>query len=274
MNASSGAERPLNGVEWLIILAFPQGGSTAFAKLLRTADGAMALHPRAEGQWRVPSMSAPRVRWDPAASLDYDAILARWLGLVAEHERAAGSAGVAPLVIEKSPPNMCRYRAILSMLRGMKTDLVVMARDPFATCASWHRYGRERIERDWGWPGAPPADDDAFCRALAEIWIERATYLDAARADATCCIRYEDLADQPVLTMERLARAIPRLRSVDPTLEISVKANPMQKVRNMNRDIVATLTPRQTAAISAVLRRHPDLVARFGYSLHPPSIDR
>jgi hypothetical protein len=45
--------QPPENVDWLIILAFPNGGSTAIAKLLMTAEGTVALNPTIEGQWLV-----------------------------------------------------------------------------------------------------------------------------------------------------------------------------------------------------------------------------
>ena len=155
------------GMEWLLLLAFPNGGSTAMAKLLLTAPGAIALNGGAEGQWLVPEMSAPRVRWDPNSDFDYEAIRERWL---AAAELAAGPLTRIPLVIEKSPPNMCRYQRIIGMLDGMKTDLVVMTRDPFATCASWHaRYGPEGVEQDWGWPGDRPTNEAEYFAGSGDL---------------------------------------------------------------------------------------------------------
>src|SRR5207249_685189 len=104
--------------------------STALAKLLLTAKGTIALHPEAEGQWLVPTLCVPLARWDPEHSLDYNDIRTRWIEAV--HQATANSTNCNEpyLVIEKSPPNMCRYHKILSMLAMMKTCTVVMTRDP------------------------------------------------------------------------------------------------------------------------------------------------
>jgi hypothetical protein len=254
----------------MLILAFPNGGSTALAQMLLTAVGTVALNPRAEGQWLVPAMSAPRVRWDPESSLDYADIRTRWINAVRQAERPV-SFKEPVLVIEKSPPNMCRYSKIVSMLAGMKTYTVVMTRDPYATCASWHvRYGPEQVERDWGWPGPRPADEDAYFRALGDIWIKRAKYLDAARANAVHWIRYEDFSERPSVVVGDLARKIPCLRTVNSTADIAVKDYPRQKVRNMNNNQISILTQRQRTAISSALNQNSELVARFGYDAMPP----
>lgn len=264
-------EQHSEDIEWLIVLAFPNGGSTAIAKLLTTAEGTVALHPQAEGQWLVPAMSAPHVRWDPNADLDYADIRTRWIEGVWRNWAGVDAYDGPPLVIEKSPPNMCRYRAIISMLSGMKTDIVVMTRDPYATCASWHaRYGREGIDRDWGWPGQSPTDEESYFRALGKIWIERAKYLSAARADAKCLIRYEEFSDEPSVTIDLLAKKIPRLRSANPNAKIRVKDYPYQKIRNMNLDQISLLTENQMKVISSALAESPELVAGFGYDVAPP----
>lgn len=258
-------------IEWLIILTFPNGGSTAIANLLLTAAGTIALNPRVEGQWLVPAMSAPHSRWDPLSILDYDDIRTQWIEAVRHATANSGTNEGAPLVIEKSPPNMCRYRAIVSMLTGMKTDIVVLTRDPYATCASWHlRGGAEQVARNWGWPGRPPTNEDEYFRALGEIWMTRASYLATARADAIHWIRYEDFSDRPSYVISDLAHRIPRLRTANPNATLLVKDYPPQKIRNMNIDQISALNKIQKTAISSALLQNSELVARFGYDVNPP----
>ena len=170
-------------------------------------------------------------------------------------------------MIEKSPPNMCRYRALVAMLDGMRTYVAVMTRDPFATCASWYRrYPRTKIERDWGWPdGRPPDDEDAYFRALAQIWIGRAKYLRGASNEAICRLRYEDFADDPATTIQLLAKAIPRLGNADATATVRVKDYPPAPIHNTNEATLKILTDRQRQQIASVLVQHSELVTEFGY---------
>jgi hypothetical protein len=215
-------------------------------------------------------MSAPGGRWDPGTPLDYAAIRDRWI--VAATKAAADACPLdhAPLVIEKSPPNMCRYRAILAMLSGMKTQIVVLTRDPFATCASWHvRVGAKRIATNWGWVNEAPTDDASYFRALGQIWLRRARYLQDARAQATHWMRYEDVADHPAHALAALATRIPRLAASDQGALLAVKDYPPQPLRNMNRDQIAILTPRQIDAIASALAEDPALMAQFGYDMRP-----
>jgi hypothetical protein len=175
-----------------------------------------------------------------------------------------------PLVIEKSPPNMCRYRAILRMLAGKKTHIVVLTRDPFATCASWHvRVGAERIASNWGWVGEPPTDDASYFRALGQIWLRRARYLHGARAQATHWMRYEDVTDRPAEALAALGTRFHRLAAADQGALLAVKDYKLQPLRNMNRDQVAILTPPQICAIASALAEDPALMAQFGYAMRP-----
>jgi len=260
-----------DALEWLLLLTFPNGGSTAIARLLLTAPGTVALNHRVEGQWLVPAMSAAGDRWNPDTALDYGEIRTRWIE--AAHQAAASWPDRRlPLVIEKSPPNMCRYRAIVAMLAGMKINIVVLTRDPFATCASWHmRAGRERVASNWGWAGLPPTDEDSYFRALGEIWMRRARYLESARADAAHWMRYEDFVDWPTETIAGLGQKIPRLAAVRQDALLAVKDYPPQTLRNMNPEQIAILSERHIDAISSALAQDPGLVARFGYGVSPTS---
>jgi len=253
-------------IEWLIMLCFPNGGSTALAKLLLTAPGSIALHPNAEGQALVVAMRERNNRWNPEAALNYRQIRRRWVGEV-RRRATVKEAAVTPLVIEKSPPNMCRYKAIVSMLDGMPVHLMAMTREPYATCASWnYRYGRQHITREWGGFGEVPSNEDAYFEGLARLWLQRAAWLDAARSDTAAFIRYEDFAGHPAETISLLAAKIPRLAGVDHQAAVEVKDYPKQTILDMNANTVSRLTERQRKAIMRALSEKPELVAKLGYA--------
>ena len=259
-------------LEWLLLLSFPNGGSTAAAKILLTARDTVALHPEAEGQWLVPAMSAPRGRWNPDLPLDYTEIRATWVGAGRRMAAEARLDAAQPLVIEKSPPNMVRYKQLRAMLSDMKTHVAVMTRDPYATCASWHlRYGPGVVDRDWGWPGARPMSESDYFQALGEIWLNRAEFLESARPDAIHWMRYEDFSDVPSSAVAGLAAEIPSLASAKTGADIVVKDYPRQGVRNMNAEQIAKLTRSGIDAIAGALRQNPGLVSRLGYDPAPPA---
>jgi len=179
-------------VQWLLVLTFPNGGSTALAKLLLTAPHTVALTHNAEGQWLIPSLCRAAARWDKEHLVWQRKIRAVWLNQVKTKDTAP------ILVIEKPPPNMCRYQSLIAALYPMQTYVITFTRDPYATCASWHRRcDFERILREW-YPsaGASGRSERDYFRLLGQIWLERAKMLLAARKDSIIDIRYEDFTDE------------------------------------------------------------------------------
>ncbi len=253
-------------LSWALMLTMPNGGSTAVARMLLTAPGTIALQDKAEGQWLVPEMSAPGVRWDPSSAMDYGEIRSIWMA--AALQAASGPS----LVIEKSPPNLCRWAALADMLSDMPVHILVLTRDPFAICASWNsRVGAERIGTNWGWPGPAPETEDEFFRSLGRIWLLRARHLSAARERSLHWMRYEDVAVDPAATIAALGAKLPVLLGADPGRVMKVKDYPPQTIRNMNAEQIATLTPRQLAIIAEGLAEDPALVTGFGYRVEPPA---
>lgn len=243
----------------------PNAGSTALAKLLESAERAATLNPRAEGQWLLPSMHRPGKRWDPDYHPNYTVVRALWLHELARLEQKN------VVVIEKSPPNLCRYEALLKAFAAMKASVVVFSRDPYATCASWHaRYGRNVIAADWGFDRAPETERDYF-EALGRLWAARAVMLDRAREKYGRHIRYEDLCADPAAAIAKIAALVPALADADPATPVAVKDYAPQPISNMNERQIATLTASQIDAISAGLREAPVAVESLGYAIrsHP-----
>ena len=108
----------MSSVSWIFILCFPNGGSTALAQVLLTAKATAALSPRAEGQWLIPEMCAQKRRWDPAHFLDYDRIREIWRSKALK-DRSADQPRIT--IIEKSPPIMVRYKALVEAFGSDET---------------------------------------------------------------------------------------------------------------------------------------------------------
>ena len=251
-----------DNVEWLFILTFPNGGSTAFAKFLLTADGTVSLGPNAEGQWLIPSLSSNVSRWDSNLRVSWRKIRAVWLHRIRDKSKKV-------IVIEKSPPNLCRYEQLLDAFRSMKTYVVTFTRDPYATCASWHRrYGYDGIVSNWGGPKNMTISNEMdYFSWLGEIWLSRAKMLLEARRISCLHIRYEDFAEDPVATLDKIASAIPMLGTADGKAVVSVKDYGSQPIRNMNEQQTAILSVAQRNAIYAALSRDSWTVQALGYSI-------
>jgi len=244
-------------------LTFPNGGSTALAKLLLTAHSTSALNRNAEGQWLIPSLNKNVARWNKEHRVWRRKIRAVWLSEVNKNNKEP------TLVIEKSPPNMCRYQELLATFSTMKTYLITFSRDPYATCASWHgRYGFERIIKNWHLSGRSPRNNENdYFRFLGEIWLERANMLLEARKDSLLDIRYEDFTDDLGTVISKLGTLIPQLKNISPAVKVKIKDYDEQTIINMNEKQIGILTANQITAISSALSSQPDTVEQFGYSI-------
>ncbi|WP_375257980.1 hypothetical protein [Citreimonas sp.] len=251
------------GTRWLFVACLPNGGSTALAKMLGSSRSAVRLTPSGEGQWLVPAMSATGRRWDPDLPLDYAQIRRVWLSRV--------PAGRDCVVVEKSPPNLCRFRTLTAAFSEMPTLALVMSRDPVAVCASWaKRYAPSTVIRTWHPELAGQGlerDDIAFHEALGRICGRRFEMLrDAADIPGAIVTTYEDVARDPEALRDRLADALPQLSDIDPRVSLGVKDYPEQSFRDMNAADIARLSSDQANAIRRGLAPHDAALRHFGYT--------
>ena len=253
-----------SNVTWLFVACLPNGGSTAVAKLIGSSSSALLLTPSGEGQWLVPAMSKSGLRWDPNLSLNYAQIRRVWLSrLIGRREHT--------VVVEKSPPNLCRFPALLEGFRDMPTIALVMSRNPIAVCASWaKRYKPEKVIRAWhpelagrGLEG----DDLAFHEALGSICGQRFEMLRDAAQDAEIVTTYERVAATPMAFREQLVSAIPHLSDVKIDQQLDVKDYPQQAFKNMNSQDIGRLSPKQAAAVRRGLAPYASALANFGYEI-------
>lgn len=250
--------------EWLFILTLPNSGSTALARLLLTAPGTCALNENGEGQWLIPSLSASGHRWDAEFVPSMRKVRATWL------QRAARNAGGNRcLVIEKSPPNLCRIDAFLEAFKTMNARALVLLRNPYATCASWFaRYRPADLAEQTGDRSLAVMDDDsAYIDVIARVWIKRAEQLLRARAHAVLTLRYEDLTAHPDAAIEQLAALWPQLGGVDLKAPLDVKDHTPRVLRNMNDAQIAELTTAQLAQLTAIFSQHREILGEMGYDL-------
>jgi hypothetical protein len=264
------------GLSWLFVATLPNSGSTALAGLLDSAPRAVRLTARGEGQWLVPEMCAPGRRWDPAAALDLGRVRRVWVRRARAIGRGREAGAGARLVIEKSPPNLCRFRPLLAAFDGMPVRALRFTRDPYAVCASWaRRYPPAKLARDWA-PEFPAelagrlGDETAFFRALGAICGQRMRLLAGLEDCVDADLSYEALTADPAAAAAALVAAFPLLAGLDPQAAVAVKDYAPQRLRNMNAAQLAALTPRQLAAITDGLRPHAAAVTALGYRLREP----
>ncbi len=257
-----GGDRPAP-ISWLFIATLPNSGSTALAGLLASAPGAVTLTERAEGHGLIPQFSAPGRRWDPNAPMDLGLVRAVWI------DRALRLGGPGCLVVEKSPPNLCRFRRVLDAFGDMPTSVLRFSRDPYAVCASWaKRYSPDQIVAEWDPALAGRLGDaDAFYAALGGICGRRMAMLAELGDVSDVDVTYEALTENPGDGAARLAAAVPRLAGIDPNAVVAVKDYAPQTIRNMNAEQIATLSDRQIERIGFGLRPYAPALERLGYRL-------
>jgi hypothetical protein len=256
--------RDTGGLAWLFVATLPNSGSTALASLLDSAPRAGRLHPRGEGQWLVPALVAPGTRWNPDARVDLGLVRAVWLDRALALEPVAGSG--RRLVVEKSPPNLCRFRALVGAFSDMPVHVVRFTRDPYAVCASWAgRYDPAKIADVWDEPRA--ADDLAFHRLLGDICGRRMAMLAALADLSDADVAYEAFTDDPAAGLARLVAAVPDLAGADPGAVVAVKDYAPQTLRNMNTEQVACLSAAEMVAVTEGLRPHASAIEALGYAL-------
>ncbi|WES64210.1 sulfotransferase [Microbacter sp. GSS18] len=239
----------------LLLLTPPNSGSTAIAKLVGTIPGVVGLGGSSEGQWLVPPLREAD-RWWPEKYVDYAAVASTWARRIDEirAERPV------EFVLEKSPPNMVRYRDLLGILPNAR--VVVNNRDPYANVASQIKRYHEAH-----YPGAPRLDVIAH---LADQWRFRSRILRRAHLeDGFPVVGYERFCESPrdILTAFGLEAGDDFAEDA----EIRVKDYEPQAIRNMNAEQTARLSPEELDTVSRRLEAEPDLLEFFGYALADPA---
>lgn len=251
-------------LKWLFVLTFPNGGSTAFAMLLNTSKSCIAVNRNAEGQGLVPEWHHPSRKWDKNYHPDYRAVRALWI-----HEARRRKTGPC-VVVEKSPPNMCRFRHIRAAFSSMPTRVIRLTRDPYATCASMHkRRGRRALfgSTPPHHPASTTSSRESYFERLGVQWGERAQMLVELEAECDLTFSYEEFADAPTRTLARVGALLPEFKDIDPIAGVKVKDYPKQGIRNMNQEQIASLTSAEIALITRGLAPYEDAVHALGYRL-------
>lgn len=249
---------------WIFIACLPNGGSTAIAKMLASGTKSTTLTPSGEGHWLVPHMCANGRRWDPNLAINWSLVRKVWLSCLIKFK--------APfIVVEKSPPNLCRFDSLISTFEDMPHVSIVMARHPLAVCASWaRRYRPETIIRSWH-PELQgcgiETNDLLFHETLGQICGKRLEMLQEISKTATLCTTYEEVAVDPKAFLAQLCTQVPLLADVDPNTALKVKDYPDQKFLNLNDQDIARLTPNQRDAVVKGLASYGSAVAHFSYQL-------
>lgn len=237
---------------WLFVATLPNSGSTALASLLLSASRAVHLHYNSEGQWLIPQISRSPRRWDPSWRVDLGRVRAVWVD--AALRRKPGEV----VVVEKSPPNLARFRQIRAVFADMPSWGVRFSRDPYAICASWAKRYPDMASR------RRAADE---FEALGAVCGQRYALLAGLDDAIDLDLSYEGLAADVPGSIDKVRRLVPALADIDPGADVAVKDYERQPIQDMNAAQIAMLSAEGVAAISRGLEPHRAAVERFGYAL-------
>lgn len=236
---------------FLLLLTPPNSGSTAIATFLGQMDAIATLHDRKyEGQFLVRGLREAD-RWWPEKYVDYKSVAGVWKTRI----DALRSERDFTYILEKSPPNLVRYKALLRILPN--TRVVVNNREPYANIVS-------QLHRYYTGPDAELRRVDAI-RFLAEQWLYRSRMLRAACVDdGYPVVTYEAFCANPMAIVQAFGLDETGLSG---SHKVKVKDYDAQEIRNMNAEQIGMLSPKDIGEISEILARAPDLVGFFGYEV-------
>ncbi|MCG6902507.1 MAG: hypothetical protein LJE68_07475 [Rhodobacter sp.] len=253
-------DQNVDDLTWLFVATQPSSGSTLLGNLLVTLPGAARIEPRAEGQWLIPDLVEGRNRWNPDAPHSFAELRAVWL------REARSNSRDARVIIEKSPPNLCRMRRLMAAFADMPQVLVLLTRDPFAICASWTRRYPPRVVVDAWCPAPPKPINDArdYFRLLGCICGERFAMLHGLRDICDHWNACEDLVGDAVAVVQGIAKRCAGLGLPD-------AAHPaFREVHDRNPALRAGLAPEAGRWIAEGLAPFRVSVQAFGYSADQP----
>jgi hypothetical protein len=227
--------------KYLFIQSPPYSGSTMLWRLLQTSASVAALPDEGQKLPELRSMmrSDP---WNPDAALDWAQIDAVW------HSYWDLS---KPVLLEKSPPHLCRAERIDSQFSPAWH--ILLLRDPLAICESLHRRN-----------GLPY--DEAAMRWLAWLDMHLRCRVSLERQHT---LYYETLVDTPDSAFDELTAWMPELADVHrdaAVLAHSPEGYQSRPITDYNRQKLHNISEHDRQAALKVLRARPDVLGQTPYA--------
>jgi hypothetical protein len=240
---------------FLFLLTAPYSGSTAIADFMAQSTRFGALQERYEGHWLIKGL-CDKDRWEADKSCNLESVRRVWLDTVAKKRKDTPE---LEYIIEKSPPNMVRYRDLADQFENVRA--VCNNRNPYANISSIANRRNDFQQRD-------PAEKIRMLETLAHEWLEKSALLkDIAEKEGCPLLSYEDFCANPMLVLEKFSIPAEVTSEFDKSHEVVVKRYPSRKIVNMNVKQFERLLSAEKQAIRAVLAGRPDIVTWFGYTV-------
>lgn len=227
---------------FLFLLTPPSSGSAEIARYMSLRGEIGGLLPSFEGQRLIRGLMDAD-RWWPEKFVDYEAVIGAWNKQIEELDPA----GRYACWLEKSPPNLVRYRQLLGYFPEHR--VVVSNRAPMANIASQLR---RYLYREYH-----GARRSLVVRHLAQSWLWRSEKLmGAAVQGGFPCVTYERFCSGPNAILQAFDLA-----------PLDARMDAAHRNANPNGDHAHTLTEQEREIVGQELADAGEVLAFFGYDL-------
>jgi hypothetical protein len=233
--------------QYLFILSPPFCGSTLLTEILSTSKNVSCNNNIGlrEGQHlpEAHDLLFTKNRWDPNKEIDWNRIKKIWSKY---WDRSK------PILLEKSPPNICRANNIDKVFSNSK--YICLIRDPYAQIQSNIR----RYNTD--------------IKVAAEKYISYLKFQkkNIENLENTLVISYEELADNPSNAKEKISTFLPLLEDININLKFNAHNMHQKKqmgITNLNQDSIMALSKGQINSINTILNKEQELIKYFKYNI-------
>ncbi len=233
--------------QFLFILSPPFCGSTLLTEIISTSKNVSCNNNIGlkEGQHlpKVHDVLFTEDRWDPNKEIDWNRIKKLWSKY---WDRSK------PVLLEKSPPNICRANNIDNVFSNSK--YICLIRDPYAQIQSNIRRYNTDLE------------------AAAKKYISYLKFQknNIKTLENTLVISYEELADNPLKTKEKISTFLPLLEDINIDLKFNAHNMHQKKqmgITNLNQESIKALAKDQINRINTILNKEQDLIKFFNYKI-------
>ncbi|MFL2574425.1 MAG: sulfotransferase [Flavobacteriales bacterium] len=233
--------------QYLFILSPPFCGSTLLTEIISTSKNVSCNNNIGlrEGQHlpRAHNLLFTEDRWDPNKEIDWNKIKKLW-GKYWDRSKE--------VLLEKSPPNICRANNIDKVFNNSK--YICLTRNPYAQIQSNIRRYNTDIE------------------LATEKYI---SYLKFQKKNIetlknTLVVSYEELADNPSKTKEKISVFLPLLEDIKTNLRFNAHNMHQKKqmgITNLNQESIKALSNAQINSINTILNKEEDLINYFNYTI-------
>ena len=233
--------------KFLFILSPPFCGSTLLTEILSTSNNVSCNNNIGlkEGQHLpgVHNLLFTEDRWDPNKKIDWNRIKNLWN----KYWDLSKS-----VLLEKSPPNICRAKDIDKFFSNSK--YICLVRNPYAQIQSNIR----RYNTD--------------VKIAAEKYINYLKFQkdNIETLENTLVVSYEELADNPLKTKDKICEFLPVLEDININLKFTahnIRKKKKMGITNLNKESISTLSKEQIENINMILNKEQDLLKYFNYSI-------